>query len=279
MSHVTFDTPSDLSIVIDQDDSVIEEPTLLSPRTTGAVLSAQEPSLHDVRQLARPMLPTPHSRTDKHKKEVQRLQDRIDDLEGQAACDEAFKTPPPGYVENSPDRAPRLLIPGADSLWQEAKFVRQMAEGRIAGFAADDDQYADPYIAELYATPKPGQTNDAQPLPAWLRGLLEGPASSWLALRDRIAALPNWGLLAEAERYHCHDEEAERLHTKLCLVKRQVESEELALRQCEGRLEGACLPMAVHHLRHLNTDPRWIRGPSIAEQRILRGHGGRGRPA
>src|SRR6266700_6439129 len=234
MSHVTFDTPSDLSIVIDQDDSVIEEPTLLSPRTTGAVLSAQEPSLDDVRQIARSLVLTLQSRTDKHKKEVQRRQDRIDDLEGQAACDEAFKTPPPGYVENSPDRAPRLLIPGADSLWQEAKYVRQMAEGRIAGFAADDDQYADPYIAELYATPRAGKGNDAQPLPAWLRGLLEGPKSSYLALRDGVAALPDWGLLAEVERYRRCDEETECLHNKLRLVERQVEAEELALRQCEG---------------------------------------------
>src|SRR6266566_3851179 len=154
-----------------------------------------------------------------------------------------------------------------------------MAEGRIARFAADNDQYADPYIAELYATPKTGQSNDAQPLPAWLRGLLEGPKSSYLALRDGIAALPNWGLLAEAERYRRHDEEAERLRTKLRLVERQVESKELALWQCEGRLEGTRLPTAVHHLRHLNMDPRWIQGPSVAEQRILRGRGGRGRPA
>src|SRR6266576_2976807 len=278
MAHVSFEIPSDLSIIVDQDDNIIGEPTSLSPRTMDAVLSAQEPSPDDLRQIARSLAITIQQRTTNHQKEVQRLQDRVDDLEGQAACDEAFETPPPGFVENSPDRAPGLLIPGADGLWQEAKFVRQLAEGRIAGFAADEDHYADPYIAELYATPKPGQ-NDAQPLPAWVRGLLEGPASSYLALRDGVAALPDWGLLAEAERYRRHDEEAERLRNKLRLVERQVESEELALRQCEGRLEGARLPAAVHHLRHLNTDPRRIRGPSIAEQNILRGRGGRGRPA
>src|SRR6266566_5933511 len=99
-----------------------------------------------------------------------------------------------------------------------------MAEGQITGFAADDNQYADPYIAELLATPKPGQTNDVQPLPAWLRGLLEGPASSYLAFRDRVAALPNWGLLAEVKRYCQHDEKVECLRTKLRLVERQVES-------------------------------------------------------
>src|SRR6266567_2473816 len=139
-----------------------------------------------------------------------------------------------------------------------------MAEGQIAGFAADDNQYADPYITELLATPKPGQTNDAQPLPAWLWGLLEGPASSYLTLRNGIAALPNWGLLAEVERYRRHDEEAECLCTKLCLVERQVDSEDLMRRQCEGRLKGARFPVAVHHLCHLNTDPQWIRGPSVA---------------
>ena len=199
MSHVTFETPSDLSIIVNQDDQPIEEPTSLSPRTMHNVLSAQEPSPNDLRQIARSLAATLQVRTKNHKEEVQHLQDRVDDLEGQAACDEAFTTPPPGYVENSPDRAPGLLIPGADGLWQEAKFVRQMAEGQIARFAADDDQYADPYIAELYATPKPGQSNDAQLLPTWLHGLLEGPASFYLALRDGVAALPNWGLLAEVE--------------------------------------------------------------------------------
>src|SRR6266576_894006 len=163
MSHVTFETPSDLAITIDQDNYPTEEPLLLSPRTMDNVLSAQEPSADDLKKIARSLAITLQNRTNNHKEEVERLQDRIDDLEGQTACDEAFDTPPPGYVENSPDRAPALLIPSADGLWQEAKFVRQMAEGRITGFAANDNQYTDPYIAELFATPKPGQSNDVQP--------------------------------------------------------------------------------------------------------------------
>src|SRR6266566_8142271 len=103
----------------------------------GRCVCGEEPARTDLRALARSLAITIHQRTTNHKKEVQRLQDRVDDLEGQAACDQAFETPPPGYVENSPDRAPGLLIPCADGLWQEAKFVRQMAEGQIAGFAAD----------------------------------------------------------------------------------------------------------------------------------------------
>src|SRR6266576_6735553 len=141
MSHVAFEVPSDLAIIIDQDDNTIEEPTLLSPRTMDTILSAQEPSPDDLRQIARSLAITLQNRTNNHKKEVQRLQERVDDLEGQAACDEAFETPPPGYIENSPDRAPGLLIPSTDGLWQEAKFVRQMAEGHIAGFAANEDHY------------------------------------------------------------------------------------------------------------------------------------------
>ena len=199
MSHVTFQTPDDLTILVDQDDNAVKEPTLLSPRTVEAALSTAEPSADNLRQIARSLAATLQIRTKNHKEEVQCLQDRVNDLEGQAACDEAFGTPPPGFIENSPDRAPGLLIPRADGLWQEAKFVQQMAKGRIARFTTNDDQYADPYIAELLATPKLGQTNDAQPLPAWLRGLLEGPASSYLAFHDRVAALPNWGLLAEVE--------------------------------------------------------------------------------
>jgi len=73
MSHVTFNTPSDLSIIIDQDDRAIEEPTLLSPRTMDVVLSAQEPSPDDLRQIARSLAVTLQNRTQNHKKEVQRL--------------------------------------------------------------------------------------------------------------------------------------------------------------------------------------------------------------
>ena len=168
MSHVTFQTPDNLTILVDQDDNLISSPLPLSPRTMDAILSTGEPSPDDLRQITRSLAATIQIRTKHHKEEVQHLQDHIDDLEGQAACDKAFNTPPPGFVENSPDRAPGLLIPGADGLWQEAKFVRQMAEGRIAGFTASDDQYADPYIAELLVTPKLRQANNSQPLPAWL---------------------------------------------------------------------------------------------------------------
>src|SRR6266576_1928057 len=147
MAHVSFEIPSDLSIIVDQDDNIIGEPTSLSPQTMDAVLSAQEPSPDDLRQIARSLAITIHQRTTNHKKEVQRLQDRVDDLEGQAACDQAFETPPPGYVENPPDRAPALLLPGTPGPWPEAKFVRQTAEGRIAAFAAAQDHSADPSIA------------------------------------------------------------------------------------------------------------------------------------
>ena len=74
MSHVTFETPSDLSIIVDQDNDAIEEPTLLSPRTMHAILSVQEPSPDEVKQIARSLAITLQARTNKHKKEVERLQ-------------------------------------------------------------------------------------------------------------------------------------------------------------------------------------------------------------
>src|SRR6266567_9042749 len=123
MSHVTFQTPDDLTILVDQDDNLADGPSTLSPRTMDAILSAGEPSPDDLQQIARALAATLQVRTRNHKEEVQCLQDRVDDLEGQAACDKAFDTPPPSYVENSSDRAPGLLIPGADGLWQEAKFI------------------------------------------------------------------------------------------------------------------------------------------------------------
>src|SRR6266566_2102125 len=106
-------------------------------------------------------------------------------------------------------------------------------------------------------------------MPGWLRGLLEGPTSSYLALRNGVAALPNWGMLSKVERYCRHDEEAEHLQNQLHHVERQLESEQLVQCQCEGRLEGAHFPSAVHHLRHLNTDPSWTRSPALARPRFL----------
>ncbi len=123
MSHVTFETSDDLTILVDQDDNSTDRPSTLSPRTMDTILRAGEPSFDDLQAIARSLAATLQVRTKNHKEEVQRLQDRVDDLEGQAACDEAFGTLPPGYIENSPDRAPGLLIPGVDGLWQEAKFV------------------------------------------------------------------------------------------------------------------------------------------------------------
>src|SRR6266566_4184580 len=112
MSHVSFETPDDLSIIVDHNDESTDGPSTLSPRTLDAILHAGEPSLDDLRASARLLTATLQIRTKNHKEEVQHLQDRVDDLEGQAACDETFGTPPPGYIENSLDRALGLLIPG-----------------------------------------------------------------------------------------------------------------------------------------------------------------------
>ena len=76
-----------------------------------------------------------------------------DDLKGQAACNEVFNEPSPGYVTNAPERAPGFLIPTSNGLWREAKFIRQLLEGQIAGFAAATDQCTNPFIGKLYATP------------------------------------------------------------------------------------------------------------------------------
>ena len=48
MSHVTFETPDDLAIIIDQDDNPTNEPSTLSPRTMDAILRAGEPSPDDL---------------------------------------------------------------------------------------------------------------------------------------------------------------------------------------------------------------------------------------
>ncbi len=70
-----------------------------------------------------------HERGLDHRNKCKKLQDHINDLEGQAACDELFNEPPPRYVVNTPERALEFLVPTTDGLWQEAKFVHQLLEG------------------------------------------------------------------------------------------------------------------------------------------------------
>src|SRR6266576_4691844 len=92
MSHVTFQTPDNLTILVDQDDNPTDGPSTLSPRTMDAILSAGEPSPDNLQQIAQSLAATLQIRTKNHKEEVQRLQDHVDNLEGQAACDKTFGT-------------------------------------------------------------------------------------------------------------------------------------------------------------------------------------------
>jgi len=48
MSHVTFETPDDLSIIVKHNDEPTNGPSTLSPRTMDAILSAGEPSPNDL---------------------------------------------------------------------------------------------------------------------------------------------------------------------------------------------------------------------------------------
>ena len=66
MSHVTFQTPDDLTILVDQDDHPADGPSTLSPRTMDTILSTGEPSPYDLQQIARSLAATLQIRTKNH---------------------------------------------------------------------------------------------------------------------------------------------------------------------------------------------------------------------
>jgi hypothetical protein len=78
---------------------------------------------------------------------------------------------PKGYVANDETRAPNFIIPTGDGEHQQAYWVKQLAEGQVAGLFREYVPGQTPFVTEVYASPATGQEDVLGPvhaMPGWL---------------------------------------------------------------------------------------------------------------
>ena len=107
---------------------------------------------------------------------------------------------PQGY-EDMVGRAPSFYIPGPNRTTVLTKWVKQLDDGRVAGFGQHQAGGEAPHVMELFLTPSYDIDDPPEPLPGWFRTLLMGPSTSYNLLREEIARLDDWSALAEVVRH------------------------------------------------------------------------------
>jgi hypothetical protein len=78
---------------------------------------------------------------------------------------------PEGYVINDKTRVPNFVIPMGDREHQQAYWVKQLAEGQVAGLPREYVLGQTLFVTEVYASPAAGQEDVLGPIhamPGWL---------------------------------------------------------------------------------------------------------------
>jgi hypothetical protein len=63
---------------------------------------------------------------------------------------------PEGYVQNDETRAPNFIIPMGDGEHQQAYWVKQLAEGQVAGLPREYIPGQTPFVTKVYTSPATG---------------------------------------------------------------------------------------------------------------------------
>ena len=113
---------------------------------------------------------------------------------------------PKGYEANK-GRAPSFYIPGPNKTTVLAKWVRQLDNGRVAGFGQHQAAEEALHITSLYLTPSYDIKDPPELLPGWFRALLMGPSLQYHVFQKEIAWLDDWSILAEVKRYRALNDE------------------------------------------------------------------------
>jgi hypothetical protein len=155
------------------------------------------------------------------------------------------KEPPEGYEENN-DRI-NVPIPVQDRYYHPAKWVQQLDDRQVAlltGLRTNED----PYIINIYTSPKHNSDNPIDSLPSWFTDFLIGSSSTYNVLKESLAKCHNWAYMAEAERYRQMDEELGVITNELHILQAQRGQLEERLAACRFHMEGAHIPAKVSYL-------------------------------
>jgi hypothetical protein len=248
--------------------------TPVSPRSVLAILEAN-PNLDSIilRGLIEGLTLTIRDRERWAAEQRRRLEVNIRELHGKVLrYEEVFEQTPDGFQLND-GRLPNFHIPVGNGQYRPAKWIKCLEGGRVAGFTEEDGPHSTPHIINAFAPPAYSDNDDPiEPMPAWFRRTLTGPEPGFQTMRQHIATLDNWGLLAEVTRYReIQSDLSSRLHRSEEL-QAEIDSLRHARDQSEGRLTAA----EAH--KHA-TQFEFVSGPHACNQpRWKKKDDGRGHP-
>jgi hypothetical protein len=164
-----------------------------------------------------------------------------------------------GYVVNDETRALTFVIPTRDGEHQQAYWVKQLAEGQVAGLLWEYVPGQTPFVTEVYASPATGQEDVMGPvhaMPGWLWSLLTGPAAHYGTLLKHVEVTNDWGVVEEVLQFR----QLEHHLSDLCLRITHHEAEFRGVSQAQatskGHLELAHIDYYAADLRVLSSEPR-----------------------
>src|SRR6266446_4410118 len=77
------------------------------------------------------------------------------------------------------------------------KWIKQLNDGRIAGYSEHDGTGDLPYVKEIYAAPQDTALNPPEVLPFWIWETLQGASIQYQEFHRTVWDLNDWGLYAE----------------------------------------------------------------------------------
>jgi hypothetical protein len=107
---------------------------------------------------------------------------------------------PEGYVINDETQVLNFVIPMGDGEHQQAYWVKQLAEGQVAGLPREYIPGQTLFVMEVYASLAAGQEDVLGPvhaMPGWLWSLLTGPAAHYGMLLKHVEVTNDWGVVGE----------------------------------------------------------------------------------
>ena len=162
-----------------------------------------------------------------HDRKKMRLHVQIETLERRIEHYEIQHPKCPQEYENNVGRAPSFYIPGPNRTTVLAKWVKQLDDGRVAGFGQHQTEGEALHITELFLTPSYDIEDLPEPLPGWFRSLLMGLHGQFNLLHKEITRLDDWSALA---KILCH----RTLVDQLCKKRHQ---QKILDAQIDGLLE------------------------------------------
>jgi hypothetical protein len=122
-----------------------------------------------------------------HDREKMRLRVQIETLERRIEHYEIQHPECPQGYEDNVGRAPSFYIPGPNRTTVLTKWVKQLDDGRVAGFGQHQAEEEAPHVTELFLTLSYDIEDPPESLSGWFRTLLMGPSTSFNLLWEEIA--------------------------------------------------------------------------------------------